>query len=281
MAEIFEITGKQSALFSSLDPYMLSALSGIGEIHTFVAVEELLGGDMPVGIATVSFEQETAVIYWLYVHVNYRFRGVGESFIQKICEIAGKRGIKEVAVRIPYLSDTEELPFNIEYYFDERGFVKKDTVYRQFWLDSDMLSELAESDETDVPGVVAIDDLSGHMLNEFTSKTKMRFGLSAGSVRLDKKVSCVCLDDKGNPLATLLFAKNNGVWFLAGSFSKDRQSAEKTLRFALLKIAGEMAVRESVWMTDLDDNFAGAGEELLGGARAGAAESMDLLLSGS
>ena len=276
MTDIYEISGKQAPLFFSMDPYGIAKLSGIGGVHSFVATQSLVGGEKPVGIATVSFENNKAVILWLYVHANYRCMGIGEELIKKIYELAKGKGAVELHVKIPQLPAKGGFPIGIEYYFYERGFEKQDKVVREFLLDSDLLSKLSEGDEEDRKNVFSIDKIPGHIVAGVADSIQMRYGITPGMGKYDKESSCVCFDKKQNILAMLLFREVSETWFLAGSFARDEESAEKVLRYSLSVIAGKMILKSYVWMNEVDDTFVKATRHVLGNILSGGVQELKL-----
>ena len=269
MAEIFEIRKKHAGMFEALDPYGYSCLAGMGNVHCFVAIEQLVGGDYPVGIAAVSFGEKDTYVLWLYIREEYRAKGIGEKLFGKICELADAKGADKLHVLIPKMGENESYPLNLEYYFYERGFVDAGSYLDEFWLHGDLLGSILQKDDKGPGGAVSLSSLSRQQMQTFADVVRMHFGLPYKGTVYDRDVSCARFDKDGYPLAVALFSKIYGTWFLMGSFAEDEESAGLVLEHALSCLAERMKVNDTIHMLDTGKEIAVALCRLLGNKKGG------------
>jgi len=134
---MYKVNKKDLRKYTGTDTMMYLSRAKLGASYAagVKKVDESTGEETPVGLAICSETNDSLIIQWMEIKGDYRYQGYGDKLLEEIVIYArecGKRKIKA------YFEDSfirKALISRDRNYFIDRGFVKEETLYGEWFAD--------------------------------------------------------------------------------------------------------------------------------------------------
>lgn len=254
--------------YIAMDPFfMLERLifSGAFALEA-IETDEDTGEEKPVGIVICISYDDGPAICWLYVLEEYRYRGIGESLLREVFDIAAGSGKDKVYAYFNNAPDRRETYPDEEHFFTERLFGGVIPLAGE-WM-TDVRQALSQSDTGRIDNKYKVKSFE-ESTPELREKAVELFGRDASSFRLlssadlgeaiDLSLSFVLFDEKpcGFVLAQTVYTPQKAL-DAQGEVKSERRTtiypvlakardkeAEEALKLAFLKRAEELYSEEA------------------------------------